>query len=109
MSPLSAVRALPVPLALFRRIGLPAFLSKLVGETSVDVTTDAYGSRRAIVPLGLYERVMPMDILPTFLLRALAAIVPPVVVNESPPRATMLAFALLWKPTDRSRPSSHET
>ena len=26
---------------------------------------------RAMVPIGLYERVMPIDILPTFLLRAL--------------------------------------
>jgi len=34
-------------------------------------TTTTNGSRRAIVPLGTYEAVMPMDILPTFLLRAL--------------------------------------
>jgi Na+-transporting NADH:ubiquinone oxidoreductase subunit A len=51
---------------------LPAFLSKLLGRSSFDLTTDAYGSRRAIIPIGVYERVMPMDILPTFLLRALA-------------------------------------
>jgi len=37
------------------------------------MSTDSHGSRRAIIPIGLYERVMPMDILPTFLLRALAA------------------------------------
>ena len=29
------------------------------------------GSDRAMVPIGMYERVMPMDILPVFLLRAL--------------------------------------
>ncbi len=35
-------------------------------------TTDAHGSHRAIVPIDSYERVMPLDILPTFLLKALA-------------------------------------
>ncbi|MFH1264754.1 MAG: Na(+)-translocating NADH-quinone reductase subunit A [Planctomycetota bacterium] len=36
-----------------------------------DFTTAIHGSPRAIVPIGSYERVMPLDILPTFLLRAL--------------------------------------
>ncbi len=35
------------------------------------LTTSAHGSRRAIVPIGVYERVMPFDIPPVFLLRAL--------------------------------------
>lgn len=35
------------------------------------MTTALGGGRRAIVPIGSYERVMPLDILPTFLLRAL--------------------------------------
>jgi Na+-transporting NADH:ubiquinone oxidoreductase subunit A len=34
-------------------------------------TTTTNGSPRAMVPIGTYEDVMPMDILPTFLLRAL--------------------------------------
>ncbi len=34
-------------------------------------TTSRFGSPRAIVPVGVYEDVMPMDILPTQLLRAL--------------------------------------
>ncbi|NIA28688.1 MAG: Na(+)-translocating NADH-quinone reductase subunit A [Actinobacteria bacterium] len=34
--------------------------------------TALYGGKRAIVPIGSYEKVMPLDILPTFLLRALA-------------------------------------
>ena len=34
-------------------------------------TTSTGGSKRAMVPVGAYERVMPMDILPTQLLRAL--------------------------------------
>lgn len=36
------------------------------------MTSSTHGSHRAIVPIGQYERVMPMDILPTFLLRSLA-------------------------------------
>ena len=51
---------------------LPAFLSRLRSGASFEMSTDAHGSRRAIIPIGIYERVMPMDILPTFLLRALA-------------------------------------
>lgn len=35
------------------------------------LTTDTGGSKRAMVPVGSYESVMPLDILPTFLLRAL--------------------------------------
>jgi Na+-transporting NADH:ubiquinone oxidoreductase subunit A len=34
-------------------------------------TTDKNGSNRAIVPVGVYETVMPMDILPTPLLKSL--------------------------------------
>ncbi|MFO7908359.1 MAG: Na(+)-translocating NADH-quinone reductase subunit A [Planctomycetota bacterium] len=33
--------------------------------------TNMHGSRRAMVPIGVYEKVMPLDILPTQLLRAL--------------------------------------
>jgi Na+-transporting NADH:ubiquinone oxidoreductase subunit A len=35
------------------------------------LTTDKNGSNRAIVPVGVYETVMPLDILPTPLLKAL--------------------------------------
>jgi len=35
------------------------------------LTTNRNGSNRAIVPVGIYETVMPMDILPTPLLKAL--------------------------------------
>ena len=35
------------------------------------MTTSTHGSPRAIVPIGVYERVMPMDVLPTAMLRAL--------------------------------------
>ncbi len=36
------------------------------------LTTALNGGKRAIVPIGTYEKVMPLDILPTFLLRMLA-------------------------------------
>jgi Na+-transporting NADH:ubiquinone oxidoreductase subunit A len=35
------------------------------------LTTSTNGSPRAMVPIGSYERVMPFDMLPTMLLRAL--------------------------------------
>jgi Na+-transporting NADH:ubiquinone oxidoreductase subunit A len=34
-------------------------------------TTNTNGSHRTMIPLGTYEEVMPLDILPTFLLRSL--------------------------------------
>lgn len=37
-----------------------------------EFTTSLNGSHRAIIPIGVYEKVMPLDIIPTFLLRALA-------------------------------------
>ena len=48
-----------------------AFLSTLWRGQRFPFTTTTHGSRRAIVPIGLYERVMPLDLLPTPLLRAL--------------------------------------
>ena len=47
------------------------FVSKLMPGKRFKFSTSRNGSDRAIVPIGMYERVMPMDILPTFLLRAL--------------------------------------
>lgn len=35
------------------------------------LTTATNGGARAMVPIGAYERVMPLDLMPTFLLRAL--------------------------------------
>lgn len=49
----------------------PIYLSKWLGEKSVRFSTTSNGSQRAMVPIGTYERVMPLDILPTQLLRAL--------------------------------------
>ena len=47
------------------------FASALTPGRSMNFTTSTGGSRRALVPLGMYEQVMPLDIEPTFLLRAL--------------------------------------
>lgn len=46
-------------------------LSKFV-KKEYAFDTDTNGGHRAIVPIGSYEEVMPLDILPTQLLRALA-------------------------------------
>ncbi len=46
-------------------------LGALAGDRKLALTTSANGSPRPMVPTGAYERVMPMDILATFLLRAL--------------------------------------
>ena len=37
----------------------------------VNLTTSTQGGYRAMVPIGSFERVMPLDLMPTFLLRAL--------------------------------------
>jgi Na+-transporting NADH:ubiquinone oxidoreductase subunit A len=47
------------------------FLSALIPGKKFGFTTTTNGSHRAMVPIGMYERVMPLDILPTYLLRAL--------------------------------------
>jgi Na+-transporting NADH:ubiquinone oxidoreductase subunit A len=50
---------------------LNVFVSKLLGNKQFDLTTSQNGSPRAMVPVGVFELVMPLDILPTQLLRAL--------------------------------------
>lgn len=50
---------------------LNIYLSKLMPWKKFGFTTTTNGSERAMVPLGQYETVMPLDILPTQLLRAL--------------------------------------
>lgn len=47
------------------------FLSGFLPGRRFNLTTSKNGSPRAMVPTGSYERVMPLDILPTQLLRAL--------------------------------------
>ena len=47
------------------------FASKMLPKRFFDFTTSTEGSDRAMVPIGSYEQVMPLDILATLLLRAL--------------------------------------
>ncbi len=47
-------------------------LSKLIPRKQFNFNTSVFGEERAIIPSGGYERVMPMDLEPLFLLRALA-------------------------------------
>ncbi len=46
------------------------FVSKLTNKL-FNFTTSTNGSERAMVPIGAYEKVMPLDILPTQLLRSI--------------------------------------
>tara|TARA_R110002095_G_scaffold187061_2_gene164313 strand:+ start:624 stop:1970 length:1347 start_codon:yes stop_codon:yes gene_type:complete len=51
---------------------VPVFASSWLGPgKKFPFTTSTEGSKRAMIPIGTYEKVMPLDILPTFLLRAL--------------------------------------
>jgi len=50
---------------------LNVFISKIFGQKNLNMTTSQNGSPRAMVPVGAFETVMPLDILPTQLLRAL--------------------------------------
>ena len=47
------------------------FVSFFFDGKVFDFTTTTNGSHRAMVPIGLYEKVMPMDLVATYLLRAL--------------------------------------
>ena len=50
---------------------LNIYLSKLARGKLFNFTTTTNGSERVMVPVGAYEKVMPLDILPTQLLRSL--------------------------------------
>ena len=43
-----------------------------IGKKSFDFNTSTNGGHRAMVPIGMFEKIMPLDIMPTFLLRALS-------------------------------------
>ncbi|MFQ3323904.1 MAG: Na+-transporting NADH:ubiquinone oxidoreductase subunit A [Pseudomonadales bacterium] len=47
------------------------YLSQLIGGKRFAMNTSTNGSPRAMVPIGAYEKLMPLDILPTQLLRAM--------------------------------------
>lgn len=48
-----------------------AYLSKFFGARRFNINTNTNGSDRAMVPLGNFEKVVPLDVLPTQLLRYL--------------------------------------
>jgi Na+-transporting NADH:ubiquinone oxidoreductase subunit A len=50
---------------------LGIYFTSFFGTKPLAMTTTTNGSERAMVPIGSYEKVMPLDILPTHLLRAL--------------------------------------
>ncbi|MBY5926063.1 MULTISPECIES: Na(+)-translocating NADH-quinone reductase subunit A [unclassified Halomonas] len=50
---------------------LGIYLSSLKGLSNYAPTTSTNGSERAMVPVGAYEKIMPLDIMPTQLLRSL--------------------------------------
>jgi Na+-transporting NADH:ubiquinone oxidoreductase subunit A len=49
----------------------PVLASSFLGRKLFGLTTNLNGGRRAMVPVGTFERLMPQDYLPTQLLRAL--------------------------------------
>ena len=46
-----------------------AYLGHLSPKRLFNMTTNTNGSDRSMVPIGNYEKIMPLDILPTLLLR----------------------------------------
>ncbi len=50
-----------------------AYMSHFFSKKLFNMTTTTNGSPRSMVPIGNFERVMPLDILPTMLLRDLCA------------------------------------
>jgi Na+-transporting NADH:ubiquinone oxidoreductase subunit A len=47
------------------------YISKLMPGKKFAMSTSTHGSHRAIVPIGVYEKVMAWDLAPTYLLRSL--------------------------------------
>jgi Na+-transporting NADH:ubiquinone oxidoreductase subunit A len=53
---------------------MPVYASVLSGKgRKFSFTSSSEGSPRAIIPVGAYEKVMPMDVIPTALLKAVAS------------------------------------
>lgn len=48
------------------------FLSRLFGDKDLVFNTSTNGSHRPIIPIGVYEKVMPMDLMMTHLLRSIS-------------------------------------
>jgi len=51
---------------------IPVYISGLLGNSKMFAfSSSTEGNKRAMVPVGTYEKVIPLDILPTYLLRAI--------------------------------------
>ncbi|RAJ96932.1 Na(+)-translocating NADH-quinone reductase subunit A [Aliidiomarina maris] len=50
-----------------------AYLGHIFPNKKFDMNASTNGSMRAMVPIGNYERVMPLDVVPTLLLRAIVS------------------------------------
>jgi len=50
---------------------LNVFISSVLKPKTFSITSSQNGSPRAIVPIGVFERVMPLDILPTPLIKSI--------------------------------------
>ncbi len=51
---------------------VPIYLSWLTRPKEMDFTTTTNGSHRAIIPIGMYERVTPFDLVIPYVLRAIS-------------------------------------
>ena len=71
LSTLSARLRATEPLNANDEFLMTPFTEEVVGDVRFAFTTSQQGSPRAMVPIGTYEMVMPLDVLPTQLLRAL--------------------------------------
>jgi Na+-transporting NADH:ubiquinone oxidoreductase subunit A len=47
------------------------FLSSFLPKKKMKMTTDTFGGPRALIPVGSYNRVVPSDIEPNFLMKAI--------------------------------------
>lgn len=54
-----------------RHSNMGIYLSRFFKGRTFDLSSSTNGSERAMVPVGSYETIMPLDILPTHLLRSL--------------------------------------
>jgi Na+-transporting NADH:ubiquinone oxidoreductase subunit A len=48
-----------------------SFLGAFLTPKAYDFSASLHGSPRAMIPIGIYEKMMPLELMPTFLLKAL--------------------------------------
>ena len=84
---------------------LGIYVTSFFGTKPLPMTTTTNGSERAMVPVGTYEKVMPLDILPTQLLRAL-------IVGDTEMAQAWVAWSWMrriWRCAATSAPASTST